>query len=120
MNGLKENKSFCLAPWLSIHTWPDGKTFPCCIWNSNDPVGNVNDSTLKEIWNNDRMKSTRVAMLNDEKITACKRCYDLEENGDVTQFLLQILSFGGVPFTETDLVENFSLGFCRVDGIHIF
>ncbi len=82
MNGLKENKSFCLAPWLSIHTWPDGKTFPCCIWNSNDPVGNVNDNTLKEIWNNDRMKSTRVAMLNDEKITACKRCYDLEENGD--------------------------------------
>ena len=45
---------------------------------------------------------------------------DLEENGVVTQFLLQILSFGGVPFAETDLVENFSLGFCRVDGIHIF
>ena len=31
---------------------------------------------------------------------------DLEENGVVTQFLLQILSFGGVPFTETELVEN--------------
>ena len=40
---LKESKTFCLAPWLSIHTWPDGKTYPCCIWNSNEPVGNIND-----------------------------------------------------------------------------
>ena len=82
MNELKENKSFCLAPWLSIHTWPDGKTFPCCIWNSNDPVGNVNDNTLKEIWNNDRMKSTRLSMLEDQKVDACNRCYHLEETGD--------------------------------------
>ena len=82
MNELKENKSFCLAPWLSIHTWPDGKTFPCCIWNSNDPVGNVNDNTLKEIWNNNRMKSTRLSMLKDQKVDACNRCYHLEETGD--------------------------------------
>tara|TARA_R110000803_G_scaffold208369_1_gene276986 strand:+ start:12720 stop:13985 length:1266 start_codon:yes stop_codon:yes gene_type:complete len=79
---LKNSKTFCLAPWLSIHTWPDGKTYPCCIWDSNDPVGNVNNETLDEIWNNERMKQTRAGMLKGEKISSCKRCYHLEETGD--------------------------------------
>ena len=48
---LKKSKTFCLAPWLSIHTWPDGKTFPCCLWNSGDPVGNINDESLSVISN---------------------------------------------------------------------
>jgi len=79
---LEESKTFCLAPWLSIHTWPDGKTFPCCIWNSNEPVGNINDESLKDIWNNDTMRRTRIGMLNEEKISSCRRCYHLEETGD--------------------------------------
>ena len=37
---------------------------------------------------------------------------DLEDNGVVTQFILQNLTFDGVPSEETDLVENLSLGFC--------
>ncbi len=39
---IEKPDTFCLAPWVSIHTWPDGKVFPCCLWNSRDPVGNVN------------------------------------------------------------------------------
>ena len=71
---LKESKTFCLAPWLSVHTWPDGRTYPCCLWSSHNPVGNVNDQTLEEIWNNDKMKQTRTGMLSGEKISSCKRC----------------------------------------------
>jgi len=79
---LEESKTFCLAPWLSIHTWPDGKTYPCCIWNSNEPIGNINDQSLKDVWNNDAMRRTRIGMLNGEKISSCRRCYHLEETGD--------------------------------------
>lgn len=79
---LKNSNTFCMAPWLSVHTWPDGKTYPCCLWNSNEPVGNINDKSLKEIWNNDTMKNTRVGMLTGEKISSCRRCYHLEESGD--------------------------------------
>jgi len=79
---LKNSNTFCIAPWLSVHTWPDGKTYPCCLWNSNEPVGNINDQSLKEIWNNDTMKKTRVGMLTGEKINSCRRCYHLEESGD--------------------------------------
>ena len=81
-NKLKESKTFCIAPWLSIHTWPDGKTFPCCLWNSGDPVGNINNESLEQIWNNDKMKQTRTAMVKGEKISACQRCYHLEETED--------------------------------------
>ena len=81
-NKLKESKTFCLAPWLSIHTWPDGKTYPCCVWNSGEPVGNINDESLDKLWNNDVMKKTRVGMLKGEKISSCRRCYNLEETGD--------------------------------------
>ena len=81
-NILKKSKTFCLAPWLSIHTWPDGNTYPCCLWRSDKPVGNINEETLVEIWNNDTMKRTRAGMLNSERISSCKRCYELEESGD--------------------------------------
>jgi len=79
---LKNSKTFCMAPWMSIHHWPDGKTYPCCLWNSRDPIGNLNDSSLKEIWNNETMKKTRQGMLKDEKISSCDRCYHLEDTGD--------------------------------------
>ena len=79
---LKDSKTFCMAPWMSIHHWPDGKTYPCCLWNSRDPIGNLNDKSLKEIWNNETMKKTRQGMLKEEKISSCDRCYHLEDTGD--------------------------------------
>ena len=75
---LKKSKTFCLAPWMSIHNWPDGKVYPCCVWDSGDPVGNVNDTSLKELWNSEKFKDARVKMLNGEKVTSCSRCYELE------------------------------------------
>lgn len=79
---LKKSKTFCIAPWVSIHHWPDGKTYPCCLWNSREPVGNLNEQSLNEIWNNDVMKQTRKGMLEGEKISACDRCYHLEDSND--------------------------------------
>lgn len=76
-----KNKSFCMAPWVSMHIWPEGKVFPCCLWDVKEPVGNINQDSLKEIWNSDKMKDARVKMLNGEKINACSRCYHLEETG---------------------------------------
>ena len=71
--------TFCLAPWVSIHTWPDGKVFPCCLWNSRDPVGNVNAQSLEEIWNNEKMKKIRRSFLKGEKLKSCDRCFHLED-----------------------------------------
>jgi len=76
-----DSKSFCLAPWMSIHTWPDGKTFPCCAWDTKLPVGNANDSTISQIWNNSTMKKTRKLMLEGKEVRGCSRCYHMEQTG---------------------------------------
>lgn len=80
---LNKSKTFCLAPWMSIHTWPNGNVYPCCLWDSNLPVGNLNKNTIDEIWNSPSLKKGRVDMLNDVPHGACTRCYDLESiSGD--------------------------------------
>lgn len=76
---LTESKAFCLAPWMSIHTWPDGKVYPCCLWDSNSPVGSLDVNTMDEIWNSERLKEGRVNMMNDIKHNSCTRCYELED-----------------------------------------
>jgi MoaA/NifB/PqqE/SkfB family radical SAM enzyme len=75
----KSNKTLCLAPWLSLHTWPDGSTFPCCVWDADDPIGNINDSSLPEIWNGDKLRDVRKKMLKGEEVKSCERCYKLEK-----------------------------------------
>lgn len=72
----------CLAPWMSIHHWPDGNVYPCCLWDSGDPVGNLNEQPLEEIWNAPKLKDARLKMLNGEKVKSCDRCYKLEGTGD--------------------------------------
>lgn len=79
---MKKQDTKCLAPWMSIHNWPDGNVYPCCLWDSGDPIGNVNEQPLKEIWNADKLKDARVKMLNGEKVSSCSRCYLLESTGD--------------------------------------
>lgn len=77
----EKNKAFCLAPWMSAHVWPSGQTFPCCLWDIHEPMGNINDTPLEEIWNNSKMKDTRLSMLKGEKLKPCTRCYELEDAG---------------------------------------
>ena len=79
---IEKPDTFCLAPWVSIHTWPDGKVFPCCLWNSRDPVGNVNAQSLEEIWNNEKMKKIRRSFLKGKKLKSCDRCFHLEDTVD--------------------------------------
>jgi radical SAM protein with 4Fe4S-binding SPASM domain len=83
-NKLKESKTFCMAPWMTSHTWPDGKVFACCTWDTSEVMGNINDNTLEEIWNSDKYKKLRLDMLSDTPIKSCDRCYKMDSNGDTT------------------------------------
>jgi radical SAM protein with 4Fe4S-binding SPASM domain len=80
---LLENKSFCMYPWIHLYVGPDGGTFPCCnvTFNEGSLVGNVNNESLQDIWNGERMKSIRTRMLNDQPLTECSRCYEQEKSG---------------------------------------
>lgn len=79
---LTDSKTFCIYPWIHIHTDPNGKAFPCCFFDSNtESLGSVKKNSLKELWNGDRMKQLRVKMLNDTPDSGCIKCYESEKSG---------------------------------------
>jgi len=77
---LKKNKAFCILPWIHMHAWPDGRAMPCCIADSDQPFGNVKENTIAEVWNSDKYRELRLAMLKGEKLDCCRRCYELEDS----------------------------------------
>jgi hypothetical protein len=84
-NLVKHGKHFCVLPWVHFHSWPDGRVMPCCIADSNMPVAEIKkDESIIQMMNSEDFKRMRSAMLNDEPVEACKRCYDLELMGTWT------------------------------------
>jgi MoaA/NifB/PqqE/SkfB family radical SAM enzyme len=84
-NLVKNGKHFCVLPWVHFHSWPDGRVMPCCIADSNMPVAEIKkDESIIQMMNSEDYKKMRSAMLNDEPVEACKRCYDLELMGTWT------------------------------------
>jgi len=79
---LMKSKRFCLIPWMHMHTWPNGNTYMCCTSDPQKPLGVLsNENSLKDLWNSPQMKKNRLAMLNDEYVPECSRCYEIEEFG---------------------------------------
>ena len=85
VNLIKDGKHFCILPWIHFHSWPDGRVMPCCVADSNKPVAKIrSDESVIQMMNSEEYKKMRLAMLNDEPVEACQRCYDLEKVGTWT------------------------------------
>lgn len=78
---LNKDKHFCMLPWVHMHMWPNGITYPCCLATNDYTIGNTNTSTFKELWNSERMRELRRNMLDGKPTSGCSRCYEHEENG---------------------------------------
>lgn len=78
---LIESESFCMLPWMHLHAYPDGRAYPCCFAFDPYPVGNLNKESLEEVFNGEKMKKMRLAMLNNKKSKECGKCYDQENSG---------------------------------------
>ena len=68
-------------PWVHMHLWPAGFTYPCCMSDPDYPIGNTQTQTLQDVWNGDKMRKIRLNMLSGQPSQECRRCYELEENG---------------------------------------
>lgn len=75
------SKTFCILPWIHLYANADGSVLPCCIADHHRPIGNLQQNSLEEIWNNSQYKTLRKKMLNGEQCEECKGCYRQEENG---------------------------------------
>ncbi len=74
------SKTFCIYPFVAVSTTPTGNIKPCCRAYDNG-IGNINNNSLKEIWNNDSFKNLRKQLLNGEKSDLCKTCWNHEDIG---------------------------------------
>ena len=67
-----------MHPFTGLATREDGVIQACC---RSHPVGNIQDNTLEEIWNNDNMKRIRRQVLQGERPAECAPCFNLEDQG---------------------------------------
>jgi len=78
----RESKEFCMYPFMHLHTYPNGDTYPCCHAEmSVGPVGSTKEQTLEELWNSERMRKLRLDMSRRSPNPYCTRCYEQEASG---------------------------------------
>ena len=66
----------CLRMWTTPVITTDGDVLPCCYdKNGSHIMGNLNDSTFREIWNGMKYRSFRDAVIKDRRLTdICRGC----------------------------------------------
>jgi len=78
---LIDSETFCMLPWMHLHSFPDGRAYPCCFAFDKFDVGNLNNQSMEEVFNGEKMKQMRLNMLNNKKSRECIKCYDQEKSG---------------------------------------
>jgi organic radical activating enzyme len=109
---LGKSETFCINPWIHLHTTPTGVAAPCCIAESCatvEGVGNSREQNLMQLVNSDKMKQLRLNMLTGVKSEECKKCYQHEAQ-DVRSF--RQMANEQYKHAFDDVVENTNL----VDG----
>ena len=93
--------TFCMHPFTGLATREDGAVKVCC---RSAPIGFIQDNTLEEIWNGEKMKEVRRQVLNNERPEVCKPCFDLEDQG--VQSLRQRHIAGVIPEARVNLYPD--------------
>lgn len=93
--------TFCMHPFTGLATREDGAICACC---RSHPVGNIQEQTLEEIWNNDTMKRIRKQVLTGYRPPECEPCFSLEDQG--VESLRQRHVLGKIPEARIKLYPN--------------
>jgi radical SAM protein with 4Fe4S-binding SPASM domain len=66
----------CRSPWIRMSIAWDGDVLPCCYdYDKKYVLGNVNDNSLLEIWNGERMQQLRREFISGNvKNPLCRKC----------------------------------------------
>ena len=70
---------YCLMPWIHLHISNNGLAKACCV--ANIPFGNINEKSLKEIWQGDAIQQLRKKFLKGEPDNRCAQCIHREAAG---------------------------------------
>ena len=72
--------SLCRRPWTLMYITAHGRALPCCIapfsvrGYDSFTLGDATQQTLREIWNGERYREFRAALLSDHPPAACAGC----------------------------------------------
>jgi len=69
----------CPLLWSHLEVRHTGDVYPCCV--NTTPVGNANENTLTEIFNNDKMDLLRKQLSTGGRPDSCDHCWRLEKQG---------------------------------------
>lgn len=77
LDTLQVRELHCAYPFNSLNVWASGNVTPCCTFFARSPalsVGNINEQSLEEIWNGDKIKEIRRQLLTGDLNPTCKVC----------------------------------------------
>ena len=77
---MNTNNAFCYAPFINLHINSLGDVNPCCV-NPHTSFGNINNNSVDEILNGDKIKKFKSNMLSGIVHTGCSDCINAEKNG---------------------------------------
>ena len=81
------NNTYCVYPWINLHTNTDGRCKLCCHIYSEDYIevdgkpAVLGKDSWKEIWHGEHMSNVRNRMINGLPLKECNRCYEHEQKG---------------------------------------
>jgi MoaA/NifB/PqqE/SkfB family radical SAM enzyme len=109
---LLTNKSICVLPWTGFELEPDGTVNNCII--STEPIGNINDTHIRDIISGDINTELKRKMLSDGQPRNCAGCYLQEKHRNnldsISSRLYYLKELGKKMDTNFyDNVANFSL-----------
>jgi sulfatase maturation enzyme AslB (radical SAM superfamily) len=67
-----------------MHSFPDGRAYPCCLGDDKHPIGNFKQDSMEVVWNSDAYKTMRKNMLEGKSCKECSKCYEQEHSGFVS------------------------------------
>lgn len=79
----KQTKHFCSAPWGLLQVKEAGE-IDICVKSSIKHIGNIQHDNIDDILNNPERLSLKQDLLNDVETVSCKKCNQLENQGDGT------------------------------------
>jgi MoaA/NifB/PqqE/SkfB family radical SAM enzyme len=75
---LKENRAFCILPFIHLHVNENNDVKPCCLSGLNGITKYTKDFNFN---NNLQLEEIRQKMLAGERVSACTECYQLDDAG---------------------------------------
>jgi radical SAM protein with 4Fe4S-binding SPASM domain len=73
--------TFCPLPWMHLHINPAGDVLPCCAGDTSYPLGNIDQDSLVDIYNNKKFQKLRQGLLTGKHPKECQHCWIKEKTG---------------------------------------